>query len=104
MRRQVVWSQSAQDDYLEAIGYIARDNPDAALRVAGRIEAAGNRLGEFAVGRRGRVPGTYEKSVAGLPYIIAYEVVTLPDGIELIAVLRVIHGARNWPKGNWPDN
>lgn len=39
------------------------------------------------------MPGTYEKSVAGLPYIIAYEVVTLPDGTELVAVLR---GGRDW--------
>ena len=67
MRRRVVWSRAARDDYLEAIGHIARDDPDAALRVAGKIEVAGNRLGEFAAGRRGRVPGTYEKIVTGLP-------------------------------------
>jgi plasmid stabilization system protein ParE len=58
-------------------------------------------LQDFATGRPGRVPGTYEKSVRGLPYIVAYELVSL-GGEEVVAILRVIHAARDWPEGSWP--
>jgi len=54
-------------------------------------------------GRRGRVSGTYEKLVVGLPYIIAYSLETLPSGEQVLAVLSVIHGARNWSPGTWPE-
>ena len=80
MKRRVVWAPTARDDYLAAIRHIAKDNPDAALRVADRIEAAGNALAELATGRHGRVPGTFVKVLAGLPYILAYEIVVLPAG------------------------
>ena len=57
----------------------------------------------MATGRPGRVAGTYEKVVPGLPYILAYAIQPLPDSAELIVILRTIHGARDWPKGKWPD-
>jgi toxin ParE1/3/4 len=92
----VVWSENALDDLDSAIAYIAADN-----KVLERIDAAGKGLGEVATGRRGRVAGTYEKSVRGLPYIIAYAIQPLPGGRERIVILRVIHGARNWLP-EWP--
>ena len=98
----VVWSQSALDDMDSAIAYIAAENPLAARRVLDRINAAGESLGQVATGRRGRVAGTYEKSVRGLPYIIAYSIQPRTGGRERIVILRVIHGARNWPSGEWP--
>ena len=103
MRRRVVWAQAARDDYLAAIRFIARDDPDAALRVAEKIEAAGDALAAFTTGRPGRVHGTYEKVVSGLPYIMAYEIIaTQKGGGEIVAILRVIHGARDWPPQQWP--
>ena len=56
--RPVVWSIEAQRDNLEILRYIAEDNPFAAERVVDAIEDAGNKLGEFATGRPGRVSGT----------------------------------------------
>lgn len=56
MRRRVVRAQAGKDDYLAAIRFIARDDPDAAMRVAERIEAAGDALAAFATGRRGSGP------------------------------------------------
>ena len=56
----------------------------------------------MATGRPGRVTGTYEKPVAGLPHIIAYAIEPRPDGSERVVVLRVIHGARNWEEEDWP--
>ena len=92
----VVWSESALDDLDSAIAYIAADNPVAARKVLERIDTAADGLGQAATGRRGRIAGTYEKSVRGLPYIIAYAIQPLPSGRERIVILRVIHGARNW--------
>jgi plasmid stabilization system protein ParE len=100
--RDVVWSEAALNDADSIVAYIASDNPDAALKVIHQIEGAANRLGRMAIGRPGRVAGTYEKSVIGLPYIIAYALQTLPSGEDRIVILRVVHSARNWPKGEWP--
>jgi plasmid stabilization system protein ParE len=57
----------------------------------------------MATGRRGRVEGTYEKIVPKLPQIIAYAIDEQPGGREIIVILRVIHGARHWPPGGWPE-
>jgi plasmid stabilization system protein ParE len=102
MKRPVVWSQSALDDLEGIIGYIAARNPSAALRVIDRIEQAGEDLGNMDTGRHGRVAGTYEKVVTGLPYILAYATHTAPDGEETVVILRAIHGARDWPPNKWP--
>jgi plasmid stabilization system protein ParE len=98
----VFWSESALDDMDALAAYIAADNPAAALRVIDRIEAAAELLGHAPIGRKGRVSGTYEKPVKDLPYIIAYALQSMPDGYERVVIVRVIHGARDWPEGEWP--
>lgn len=100
--RPVVWSEEARQDYFEILRFIAADNLFAAEKVVDAIEAAGDRLGHFATGRPGRVTGTYEKLVTGLPYIIAYAITSRKDG-GMVSILRVIHTSRNWPAGEWPE-
>jgi toxin ParE1/3/4 len=74
--------------------YIARDNPDAAVRVVTAITTAVDRLAQYpALGRAGRVPGTRELVVPHSPYIIPYRV----RG-EAVEILRVLHVARRWPE------
>jgi plasmid stabilization system protein ParE len=102
VRRPVVWSYSARDDLIDIIRYIAERNPDAAGRVADRIEDAAAALAEFPTGRPGRVTGTYERVLADLPYIIAYEITERAEGGEMVVVLHAIHGARDWPPKRWP--
>ncbi len=102
MKRPVRWSRQALDDFKEQIDYIQARNPAAARRVADKILAATRSLGEFAVGRPGRMIGTYEKPVIGLPYIVAYEIFSGAE-VETIFVLRVIHTARDWHAGRWPQ-
>ena len=102
-RRPVVWSRDALDELKATAVYIARDNPAAARRVAAAIRTSGRSLGEAATGRPGRVSATYEKTVAGLPYVIAYAIDRLARGEEAIIVLRVIHSAREWPEESWPQ-
>jgi plasmid stabilization system protein ParE len=98
--RRVEWAHNALADLRDQIAYIAADDPDAAARVARRIRETGIALGAFATGHPGRVRGTYEKSVSGLPYIIAYR---LGDDDRIVSILRVIHSARNWSGDDWPD-
>ena len=101
--KRVVWSQHALAEFDALVAYIARDNPTAALSVADRIGEAVDHLSRMPTGRRGRVAGTYEKVVSGLPYIIAYALERSAAGDEVLAVLRIVHGARHWPEGGWPD-
>ena len=101
MTRRVEWSREALDDFKHQIDYIADRNEAAARRVADRIRSAGDALGATRTGRPGRMPGTYEKSVTGLPYIIAYSAQEI-DGSDTVSILRVIHTARDWPRGRWP--
>ena len=95
--RHVVWSDDALDDFDSAIYFVAKDSPRSANLVADRIEQAINSLADMPTGRPGRVQGTYEKVVQRTPYIIAY---TLSDATVRIA--HIIHGARDWPEGEWP--
>lgn len=102
MTRTVLWSADALTDLDAAIAYIAERNPIAARSVLADIRKAGNALGVRATGRPGRVLGTYERSITNRPYIIAYAIDPLPEGGERIVILRVIHTARDWPRGGWP--
>ena len=99
MSRRVEWSDDALHDLLDQIRFIAAHDPDAAERIARRVRQTGTALGEFATGHPGRVSGTYEKSVSGLPYVIAYQ---LTAGERVISILRVIHTSRDWRPEKWP--
>ena len=101
MTRPVLWSRAALDDLKGAVSCIARENPEAARKVAAAIREAGKKLGVHSTGRKGRVEGTFEKSIAGVRYIVAYAIETAAGG-ERIVILHVIHTARDWPAGRWP--
>jgi toxin ParE1/3/4 len=102
--RRILWSRAALDELDGIIAFIAQDNPLAAGRVAERIGRAVEALAAMPTGRPGRVAGTYEKVVARLPYIIAYALGTAPSGEGTLIVLRIVHTARNWPEGAWPED
>ncbi len=73
---------------------IAQDNPGAAYAMH---EAVLRRVGQLAeyphVGRPGRVQGTRELVISGTPYIVVYR----PTAEDVI-ILRVLHGAQQWPE------
>lgn len=102
MSRPVQWLPSALDDLLAVARHIAAENPIAALRVAAHIRQTGEAMGQRSLGRPGRVTGTFEKLVTGLPYIISYALSPAPNGAEQIIILRVIHTARDWKPDEWP--
>jgi addiction module RelE/StbE family toxin len=91
---RIKWLDLAVDDLEDIAGYISEDNPDAARRIVSRLWLAARTLAEQPeIGRPGRVHGTRELVVADTPFIVPYRLV----GSE-IQILRVLHGARDWPK------
>ena len=91
---QIKWVTIALDDLKEAIDHIAQDKPEAAQRVADKIwKATQNLKSNPEIGRPGRVLNTRELVVSDTPFIVPYRV----KG-KVIQILRVLHGARKWPK------
>jgi toxin ParE1/3/4 len=90
---RVVWLDDAVQD-LRVVGhYIARDNPAAAYRVMVAIKTATDLLERHPkAGRQGRVAGTRELVVAGLPYVVPYTVSRTE-----VRILAVLHASRKWP-------
>ncbi len=98
--RRLTWTDAARAEFDTAVRYIAEDSPIAGRRVGERILIAANALADMPTGRRGRVGGTYEKVVTGLPYNLVYD---LDDPPGALRILHLIHGARDWPDDAWPD-
>lgn len=91
---KIRWLADAVNDLVEIQDYIANDNPHAAESVAKHIKICANSLKEHpGIGRPGRVEGTRELVVPGLPYIIPYRVKN-----NVVEILRVLHGAMEWPE------
>ena len=90
----VEWTAQARQDQAGQVDYIAQDNPLAAVRVGDEIEQQVARLATFPkLGRAGRVRGTRELVIARTPCIVAYRI----KG-DAVQILRVLHGAQQWPK------
>jgi len=90
---QVRWTTPAAQDLEEVTLYIQRDKESVALAVAKTLFDAANSLDLLPLsGRKGRIPGTRELVVPGLPYIIVYLVTEIS-----IEILQICHGAQNWP-------
>jgi addiction module RelE/StbE family toxin len=90
---QVRWTPPAAQDLEEITLYIQRDSESAAQAVAKALFDAANSLDLLpSRGRVGRIQGSREIVVPGLPYIIAYRVKD-----TAVQILHIYHGARNWP-------
>jgi len=90
---KVVWTEPAAEALEHIQDYIARENPRAAWEVAQTIREAVKRLSDHPeLGRPGRVPGTHELVMSGLPYIVPYRI---KEGC--IQILTVYHTSRKWP-------
>lgn len=90
----IKWLDDAIDDLQALRQYIAQDKLSAASQVAKRILSTVNLLSDQpSMGRPGRVTGTRELIVPGLPYLIPYRVKK-----NTIEILRVLHAAMQWPE------
>jgi toxin ParE1/3/4 len=74
--------------------WIAEDNEAAADRVLSRIRQTAMMFSQFPLlGHKGRVEGTREFSVVGLPYVIVYRIASATD----LDILTVLHTSRMYP-------
>ncbi len=91
---RIRWTEPAAKALDSIQDYIAKDNPQAAFEVAQRIRLAVSLLAEYPnIGRRGRVGGTYELVIHGIPYIVPYRIRK-----KEIQILSVYHTSRKWPE------
>jgi len=91
---KIRWTKRAIRSLTSIHEYISKDSPAAAARVSAAVVDATDQLAKFPQsGRPGRIDGTRELVVSGLPYVIPYRVVD-----DVVVILSVIHGSRKWPK------
>ena len=91
---KIRWTKRAILRLKDIHDYIALDSPRAASMVARLILESLKRLEMFPKsGRPGRIEGTRELVVPGLPYVLPYRVVD-----EEILIISVIHSKQKWPK------
>jgi len=87
------WTTPAAEDLYRIVQHIQTDNPTTAARTAKTLYDGCVGLQKFPrIGRRGRVQGTRELVIPGLPYVVVYKV-----GDEVVEVLRIYHGAQDRP-------
>lgn len=90
----IEWNPLARLDLIEIVSYISIDKPEAANRLLDEIERQAELLGDMPqMGRPGHARGTRELVISGAPYILPYRIEK-----GKIRILRVLHGARHWPK------
>jgi toxin ParE1/3/4 len=91
---RLVWTNAAVIDLEQISDYLFETNPELATPTVLRIFESVSELKSFPRrGRPGRKEGTRELVLTQLPYLVVYEIVE-----QDIRVLRVLHGARRWPK------
>ena len=88
------WTNLANEDLDHIEEYIAEDDPliavDVVLRVIDKVELI---LPEHpTAGRIGRVEGTRELVIHGLPFVVVYR--EFPSEIQ---ILRVLRDSQQWP-------
>jgi toxin ParE1/3/4 len=91
---RIEWHPVALTDLADAVAYIANENASAAHRITDEILRQTDILDVHPeVGRIGRVRGTRELVITKTPYIVAYRLQS-----DCVTVLRLLHGARLWPR------
>ena len=98
MQFKLKWSEPATNDLEEMEAFIARDNsPLVAIDVVLIIINTTDGLlpAHPDAGRAGRVRGTRELVIDGVPYIVVYRLNKTERWLE---ILRVLHDAQQWPQ------
>ena len=95
----VVLARSAEADLEAIVSYVARDNPQAALRLGRALVASLRSLESFP--QLGRIVPEFNqeslREIVRRPYRIIYRVNLAAERIE---VIRFWHGARSEPEVN----
>ena len=90
----VKWLEEAFADLARILDYILERDSQAALKVYEAIRHQVSTLADHPqIGRTGRVQGTRELVITGLPYIAAYYIKE-----QEVRILAVLHTSRKWPQ------
>ncbi len=91
---RVRWASPARDDLKGIFDYIGKhDGMPRARELTMRILESVKALSHMPNrGRIGRVEGTRELILSGLPFLAVYRVQS-----SAVEVLRILHGAQLWP-------
>ena len=93
---QLLWTEPATQDLDKIEDYISSENsPAVAIDIVlGVIQTVEMILPVHPrAGRMGRVTGTREIVVDGMPFIVIYRLL----GADQVHILRVLHDAQQWP-------
>ena len=86
---QLQWTEPAAQDLDKTEEYISRENsPTVAIDIVEVVLPTHPRAG-----RMGRVTGTGEFVVEGVPFVVIYRQI----GTDQLQILRVLHDAQQWP-------
>jgi addiction module RelE/StbE family toxin len=90
---QLRWSEEAADDLERITNYLFEETPQHAPELVRAIYNTPAALLQFPHrGRPGKMKGTRELVLAPLPYIVVYRIAG-----DAMHILRILHGAQNWP-------
>ena len=97
---QLKWTDLAEKDLDNIETYIATENSrlvavDVVLKVLNSCELILSNHPQ--AGRPGRVSGTRELVINGIPLIVVYRIV---DRLDQLQILRVLYDAQQWPVGD----
>lgn len=97
---QLKWTDLAEKDLDNIETYITTENSplvvvDVVLNVLNSCELILSNHPQ--AGRPGRVSGTRELVINGIPLIVVYRIV---DRLGQLQILRVLHDAQQWPEGD----
>lgn len=97
---QLKWTDLAEKDLDSIETYITTENSplvavDVVLKVLNSCELILSNHPQ--AGRPGRVSGTRELVINGIPLIVVYRIV---DRLGQLQILRVLHDAQQWPVGD----
>ncbi len=94
---QLKWTDLAAKDLDSIETYIATENsPHVAVDVVLKVINSSELIlsNHPQAGRPGRVCGTRELVIDGIPFILIYRIV---DRLGQLQILRVLHDAQQWP-------
>ncbi|GLS19041.1 hypothetical protein GCM10007874_20580 [Labrys miyagiensis] len=90
---KLAWLPTALTDRASIVRLIAKDSPRAAREQGDRIRNQAINLRDHPeMGRSGRLPRARELVIGGTPFLVIYRI-----GQQQVEILRVIHGAQQWP-------
>ena len=93
---KVRWTEKAEDDLTAQCAHIALEDPVMAEHIGSEVLGRVAGLADHPFrGRSGRVDGTRELPLPGLPWVAVY---TVKDAT--VVILRLLHGAQDWPPGD----